>query len=79
MAHVVAQTYARTQRTLALPEVWCPFAARAALRVPRHAPGGVVPANPVNLYDNIYADFAGDAELAVRQETCGEDLGQAAG
>src|SRR5436305_5996559 len=32
--------------------------------------------NPVNLYDNVYADFAGDAELAVRQETYGEDLGQ---
>ena len=32
--------------------------------------------NSVNLYDNVYADFAGDAELAVRRETYGEDLGQ---
>jgi SAM-dependent methyltransferase len=30
----------------------------------------------VNLYDNVYADFASSAELAVRQETYGEDLGQ---
>jgi len=30
----------------------------------------------VNLYDNVYADFASDAERAVRQETYGEDLGQ---
>jgi cyclopropane fatty-acyl-phospholipid synthase-like methyltransferase len=35
-----------------------------------------VSSSPVNLYDNVYADFAGDAELAVRQETYGEDLGQ---
>ena len=32
--------------------------------------------NSVNLYDNAYADFAGDAERAVRQATYGEDLGQ---
>ncbi len=32
--------------------------------------------NSVNLYDNVYADFAGDAERAVRQATYGEDLGQ---
>ena len=32
--------------------------------------------NSVNLYDNVYADFASDAEFAVRQETYGEDLGQ---
>ena len=32
--------------------------------------------NPVNLYDNVYADFASDAEFAVRHETYGEDLGQ---
>ncbi len=32
--------------------------------------------NPVNLYDNVYGDFSGDAELAVRRETYGEDLGQ---
>jgi SAM-dependent methyltransferase len=31
---------------------------------------------PVNLYDNVYGDFAGSAERAVRQETYGEDLGQ---
>ena len=30
----------------------------------------------VNLYDNVYADFTSRAELAVRQETYGEDLGQ---
>lgn len=30
----------------------------------------------VNLYDNVYADFASSAELAVRRETYGEDLGQ---
>jgi hypothetical protein len=30
----------------------------------------------VNLYDNVYADFASIAELAVRQEAYGEDLGQ---
>src|SRR5437764_14063129 len=29
-----------------------------------------------NLYDNVYGDFEGDAEVAVRQETYGEDLGQ---
>ena len=28
--------------------------------------------NSVNLYDNVYADFAGDAERAVRQATYGE-------
>ena len=32
--------------------------------------------NSVNLYDNVYADFDSRAELAVRQETYGEDLGQ---
>jgi SAM-dependent methyltransferase len=35
-----------------------------------------VSTNSVNLYDNVYADFASDAELAVRRETYGEDLGQ---
>ena len=30
----------------------------------------------VNLYDNVYGDFASSAELAVRRETYGEDLGQ---
>jgi SAM-dependent methyltransferase len=35
-----------------------------------------VPDNSVNLYDNVYADFASRAEAAVRQETYGEDLGQ---
>ena len=33
-------------------------------------------ANSVNLYDNVYADFASSAEAAVRQEAYGEDLGQ---
>jgi cyclopropane fatty-acyl-phospholipid synthase-like methyltransferase len=35
-----------------------------------------VSGNAVNLYDNVYADFASDAEFAVRRETYGEDLGQ---
>jgi len=35
-----------------------------------------VAANSVNLYDNVYADYASDAEAAVRRETYGEDLGQ---
>jgi SAM-dependent methyltransferase len=35
-----------------------------------------VPDSSVNLYDNVYADFASSAEAAVRQETYGEDLGQ---
>jgi SAM-dependent methyltransferase len=30
----------------------------------------------VNQYDNVYADFVGSAESAVRRETYGEDLGQ---
>jgi SAM-dependent methyltransferase len=30
----------------------------------------------LELYDNVYADFASRAEAAVRQETYGEDLGQ---
>ena len=30
----------------------------------------------INLYDNVYADFASLAEAAVRRETYGEDLGQ---
>jgi SAM-dependent methyltransferase len=30
----------------------------------------------VDLYNNVYADFASDAEAAVRQATYGEDLGQ---
>ena len=32
--------------------------------------------NSVNLYDNVYTDFASVAEFAVRQEAYGEDLGQ---
>jgi cyclopropane fatty-acyl-phospholipid synthase-like methyltransferase len=35
-----------------------------------------VSTNSVDLYDNVYGDFAGGAELAVRKETYGEDLGQ---
>jgi len=31
---------------------------------------------PVNLYDNVYADFGSSAELAVRRQAYGEDLGQ---
>jgi SAM-dependent methyltransferase len=32
--------------------------------------------NPVNLYDNVYADFESGAEGAVRRATYGEDIGQ---
>ena len=32
--------------------------------------------SPVNLYDNVYSGFAGDAEAAVRRATYGEDIGQ---
>jgi cyclopropane fatty-acyl-phospholipid synthase-like methyltransferase len=35
-----------------------------------------VSSHSVNLYDNVYTDFASRAELAVRHETYGEDLGQ---
>src|SRR5262249_23319160 len=38
--------------------------------------GGAMSAGPVNLYDNVYADFASEAERAVRREAYGEDLGQ---
>ena len=31
--------------------------------------------NSVGLYDNVYADFASDAEAAVRRATYGEDIG----
>lgn len=34
------------------------------------------PDSPVNLYDNVYGDFASGAEAEVRRETYGEDLGQ---
>ena len=30
----------------------------------------------VDLYNNVYADFASLAEAAVRRETYGEDMGQ---
>ena len=30
----------------------------------------------VNLYDNVYADFGGEAEAAVRRAAFGEDIGQ---
>jgi SAM-dependent methyltransferase len=33
-------------------------------------------AHRINLYDNVYGDFASSAEVAVRQEAYGEDLGQ---
>jgi len=35
-----------------------------------------VSVSAVNLYDNIYGDFASDAEAAVRREAYGEDMGQ---
>ena len=31
---------------------------------------------PVNLYDNVYGDFASAAEAVVRREAYGEDMGQ---
>lgn len=31
---------------------------------------------PIDLYDHVYGDFAGDTERAVRQQAYGEDLGQ---
>jgi SAM-dependent methyltransferase len=31
---------------------------------------------PVDLYNNIYADFASDAEAAVRRDAFGDDIGQ---
>jgi len=38
--------------------------------------GYVMPDSAIDLYNNVYADFASSAEAAVRQETYGEDLGQ---
>src|SRR5882724_9114168 len=38
--------------------------------------GGSMSSGPVDLYNNVYADFASNAEAAVRQATYGEDLGQ---
>jgi SAM-dependent methyltransferase len=35
-----------------------------------------MPDSSVNLYDNVYGDFASGAEAAVRRETYGEDMGQ---
>jgi SAM-dependent methyltransferase len=35
-----------------------------------------VSAGSINLYDNVYGDFGSNAELAVRREAYGEDLGQ---
>ena len=32
--------------------------------------------NFIDLYDNVYSDFASDAEAAVRRATYGEDIGQ---
>ena len=32
--------------------------------------------DPVNLYDNVYSDFASAAEAAVRRRAFGEDIGQ---
>jgi hypothetical protein len=33
-------------------------------------------AGSLNLYDNVYGDFASEAEAAVRRATYGEDIGQ---
>src|SRR5215468_1255926 len=32
--------------------------------------------NPVDLYNNVYSGFGSDAEVAVRRQTYGEDIGQ---
>jgi len=32
--------------------------------------------HPVDLYDNVYGDFASEAEAAVRRATYGENIGQ---
>src|SRR5262245_22277612 len=32
--------------------------------------------NPVDLYNNVYSGFGSDAEIAVRRQTYGEDIGQ---
>src|SRR5215468_11031021 len=32
--------------------------------------------NPVDLYNNVYSGFGSDAEVAVRHQTYGEDIGQ---
>src|SRR5215510_5327949 len=32
--------------------------------------------NPVDLYNNVYSGFGNDAEVAVRRQTYGEDIGQ---
>src|SRR5262245_34667627 len=32
--------------------------------------------NPVDLYNNVYSGFGSDAELAVRRQAYGEDIGQ---
>jgi SAM-dependent methyltransferase len=37
---------------------------------------GAVANHSLNLYDNVYAAFASSAEIAVRREAYGEDLGQ---
>src|SRR5215475_9598173 len=36
----------------------------------------MTPENPVDLYNNVYSGFRSDAELAVRRQTYGEDIGQ---
>jgi SAM-dependent methyltransferase len=40
-----------------------------------HHAGGPV-TTPVDLYNNVYGDFASEAEASVRKATYGEDLGQ---
>src|SRR5262249_50380557 len=32
--------------------------------------------NPIDLYNNVYSGFGSDAEVAVRRQTYGEDIGQ---
>jgi SAM-dependent methyltransferase len=39
-------------------------------------PDAPMPGTPVDLYDNVYGDFASSAEAAVRRDTYGEDIGQ---
>jgi len=43
---------------------------------PSAEPDNPTPAPTVDLYDNVYSDFASSAEAAVREAAFGEDIGQ---
>ena len=44
--------------------------------VPRRRIGAFLMSDAVDLYDNVYGDFASDAEAAVRRAAYGDDIGQ---